>query len=458
MLMTAALCAAPQLKREAEVVIKGELMAKILDFSSDIPPATPQARILRVVSEDGDEKKYKVYRPIDLWRQRAEGGTWKDRRGNVMMLARVLSLVPDVPVQECTKENIEATLDEMEKSFAGSEDDLAKWKESWKAEGVGQFVSMKGSRRYWVEFRFAEDVKDSDAQKLLKSFVQSVSSAKGLVGSSKSAKWFKDEDGKFCFLTNLDKKERTKFLKDARRLMKGLRNTFEFYVPPKGNTPVCKVRVYKTLAEYREYRKSTGDNDTKSSGLWDPNREELLVVAEDRKDAQSTMQHESFHQYLHYATGRGDHAMWYNEGHATLFENIKLNAVNNTVRILDQGSRADWVAARPEYYAKLMPSVLKMSHSEFVSGDIRDINDHYVTSWAICYFLERGSYTAKEFAPYRGICARYLELMDKGESAEDATKHAWELAAGRDVSADFLKFWKKKRKAALVAREKEMHK
>ncbi len=439
---------APRLKPQAEVIADGELKAKVLVSSRGIPPATPQART-GWMTRGTERREFKVYNPVDLWRQRAEMGTWKDKAGNVMTLARVKSLVPDMPELECTKEAVDAALDKLEASFDGGEDALAAWKSAWAPEGDGRFVSLKGAS-YWLEFRFAEKVPAKDADKLFKDFERSMSAlTKSSGGAVKSMQWWEMTDGKYRFLTNLDKAKGTKFIKDSMRLMTAMRKSFEFYVPPKKEPPVSTVRVFKTLAEYREYRQSTGDNDTMSCGLWDPNREELLIVAEDPKAALETMRHESFHQYLHYATGRGDNADWFNEGHATFFENVKHNPAKNTVSILDSGNRSAWVARDPAKYAALIGRVVKLSHEEFCSGAV---NDHYVTAWAICYFLERGSYTAKEFEPYRRICPKYLELMEAGASAEEATAEAWRLVSGRDVAADFLKFWKEKRKAALTAR------
>ena len=442
--------AAPQLKPQAEVIVEGELKAKVLTASRGIPPQTPVARTGWMV-QGGKRRDFKVYDQVELWRLRAEVGTWQDKHGNVMKLARVASLPSSLQEFECTREAVENALDELERDFKSDDAGLEEWKRVWGVKGVGRFVKTKDAC-YWVEFRFAEHVRDSDAQKLLTLFEKSVSmSTKSASGAIKSMQWWNEADDKFRFLTNLDKAKGAKFIKDSRRLMEALRKSFEFYVPPKRQPPVCTVRVYKTLAEYREYRLSTGDKDTMSRGLWDPNREELLVVAENPREAQSTMRHESFHQYLHYATGRGDHADWYNEGHATMFESVKYNPAKNTVSVTDEGNRADWVSRDPAKYAGLMKKVLRLNHADFCSGKA---NDHYVTAWAICYFLERGAYTSEEFAPYRGICAKYLDLMAGGASAADATKQAWALVAGRDVAADFLKFWKDRRKAALTAREK----
>ena len=443
---------APRLKPQAEVIADGELKAKVLVSSRGIPPATPEART-GWVSRGGVRKDFKVYNPADIWRARAEMGTWKDKAGNVMTVARVKSLVPsDIPEFECTKEAVNVALDELESSFKGTAEELEDWKAAWGGSGTGRFASLKGSH-YWVEFTFAEKVAEKDAEKLFKDFERSMSAlTKSSSGAVKSMQWWEMTDGKYRFLTNLDKAKGTKFIKDSMRMMAAMRKAFEFYVPPKKEPPVSTVRVFKTLAEYREYRASTGDNDTMSCGLWDPGREELLIVAENPKAALETMRHESFHQYLHYATGRGDNADWFNEGHATIFENVKYNPAKNSVAILDAGNRSEWVARDPAKYARLMPSVLKLSHQEFCSGKV---NDHYVTAWAICYFLERGAYASKEFEAYRGVCAKYLEAMARGESAEDATTKAWALVSGRDIGADFLKFWKEKRKAALTAREQQ---
>ena len=155
-----------------------------------------------------------------------------------------------------------------------------------------------------------------------------------------------------------------------------------------------------------------------------PSREELLVAAEDREQALKTMRHEAFHQYLFYATGNGNHATWFNEGHACFFENVQYNPAKNTVRVLDSGSRAEWTARDPEKVARMIGRVLEMDRGEFYSGSLPEINSRYVAGWAIAYFLEKGAYASDEFAPYRGICAKYLELAGGGADAAEATREA----------------------------------
>ena len=95
--------AAPRLKAQAEVLVDGALKAKVLENSRGIPPATPQASVWRR-TRGTEMSEIKIYEPVDLWRQRAEVGTWEDKSGNVMKVGRVLSLVPEMERMECTKD------------------------------------------------------------------------------------------------------------------------------------------------------------------------------------------------------------------------------------------------------------------------------------------------------------------------------------------------------------------
>ena len=209
--------------------------------------------------------------------------------------------------------------------------------------------------------------------------------------------------------------------------------------------------MFKTLDGYKEYLQSTKTGMEWSCGLWDPGREELLVCAESPEQALNTMRHEAFHQYLHYATKNGHHALWFNEGHACFFENVQYNPAKNTVKVVDKGNRAEWVAKNPEGVARILGPVAAMSREEFYAGDI---NSHYVASWALVYFLEKGAYTNEEFAPYRKVVPAYLEAMANGADSQTATALAFKeiFDQKRDIASDFMKFWTRHRKQAINAR------
>ncbi len=454
LLLTAS--AAPQLAPQAELVGRGELKAKVLARAKGVPAATPVAKHY-TLTRGSETKQIKSYSGLELWRLRAEVGAWKDTKGNIMRIASVKSLPPPETgdLLDTEREKLETALDEAEKEFKGGEDEIAAWEKAWKASGdadaIGKFRKMKSGARYYVELEFAEVVKPQDAEKLLKAAAAGISEMTGGVSKNNtSMKWWEEDNEQYKFMTNLDRAKGGKFVKDAMSLMVAMRKAYEFYVPPQKSIGKCTVRVFKTLADYKEYLAGTTSGELDfSCGLWDPSREELLIAADDVKAAQKTMRHEAFHQYLYYATGYGHHAIWFNEGHACFFENVKYNPAKKTVDILDTGNRAMWTGKDPEGIAMEMQKIIGYTREEFYSGDI---NSHYVASWALVYFLEKGAYTAEEFAPWRQVVPEYLKAIAQGADAKSATGQAFATVTGRDLAADFLEFWKKHRKLSTKVR------
>lgn len=439
--------AAPQLTSQAELAGGGVVKLKVLAQSHGLPAPTPEAHFYKMTCGN-ETRKVKWYSVDDIWRARAFVGKWRDKRGNEMTLSRVKSLMPSLERGLDEREKIEDALDALEKDFNADDNAAqAEWKRCWGGEGVGRFVMLKDVGTFFVEFNFAEEVSEKDAQKLLKNAAASLSAkTAGVSAANTSMKWWRSENDQYVFLTNLDRAKGVKFIDDAMKLMTAMRKAYERHVPPMKPIGKCTVRVFKTLADYREYLQDSDSAEMMfSCGLWSPAREELLIAAEDVKDAQKTMRHEAFHQYLHYATGRGDHATWFNEGFATFFENVKYNPAKKTVKVIDEGNRPAWVAKNPERYARHIKDLIRMGREEYYAGDI---NFNYVTGWALLYFLEKGAYVSEEFAPYRKVVPAYLAAMKDGVSAQEATIRAWAPLASRDVAHDFMTFWQKHRAAA----------
>ena len=406
--------AAPFLNSSPELVAEGKLKMKVLSGSHGLPKPAPQAWT-RTVTEGTETHTEKVYDEKELSYVKELLGAWKDKKGNEMRLAK-----PD--------------------------------KYPW-GEGVKYKTTktLKSGETYYIDFKFVESVAPAAAEKMLKDAADSLSdSVMGMSSAYSSMKWWEQATREYKFMTDLNKAAGGRFIRDAMKLMEAMRKSYEFYVPKQKEVGLCTVRVFKTLAGYREYRASTGDDDQMSCGLWDPNREELLIAAEDQKDAQNTMRHEAFHQYLHYATAGADHAIWFNEGHATFFEGVRYNPANNTVKVVDEGNRAMWVSRNPAAYARNMKRILKMTQAQFYSGDA---NLNYCTAWALTYFLEKGAYASKDFEPYRKVLPKYLELTGSGVGGLEATEEAFKEVEGRDLEADFMNFWKRYRKSALNARQ-----
>ena len=449
----AAFCsaAAPQLAGQAELAAGGALKLKVLAGARGLPAPTPEVRHCTLRS--GNEvKNVKWYSAEEIWRERAFAGKWRDRRGNEMTLARVLSLVPEFDRGLAERKEIEEALAALEKDFdAEAEASRAAWKACWDADGAGRFVSLKDAGTFYIGFAFAEPVSDKDAQRLLKAAASSLSAkTAGVSAANTSMKWWSSENDQYVFMTNLDRAKGGKFIADAMKMMTAMRKAYETHVPPEKPVGKCKVRIFKTLADYKEYLEDSGSEDMMfSCGMWSPSREELLVAAEDAKEAQRTMRHEAFHQYLFYATEGRRNALWFNEGFATFFENVKYNPAAKTVSIVDEGNRAKWTDRDPEAVASHIRSLVAMGREEYYAGDI---NMNYVTGWALMYFLEKGAYVSEKFAPYRKVVPDYLAEIKRGATAAQATARAWAPLASRDVAEDFLEFWRRHRSAARKVR------
>jgi hypothetical protein len=81
-------------------------------------------------------------------------------------------------------------------------------------------------------------------------------------------------------------------------------------------TAICVVRVCKDKEQYHQYGGSPS-----SAGYWNSGSREL-VFYEDRsakKDALRVLNHEAFHQYIHYSCGSIAPHSWFNEGHGDYF-------------------------------------------------------------------------------------------------------------------------------------------
>ncbi|MBR0196628.1 MAG: DUF1570 domain-containing protein [Kiritimatiellae bacterium] len=439
---------APILSSQAELVGGGEIKAKILSGARGIPSTTIQAHTYeRRVGDKTDEIKF--YKIEDVWRERALVGTWKDKKSNRLTIARVLSLmptgiesIPGIPGDIADKDEILKALDKAQEDFPKDEANLERWKKEWNpsAKAQGRFALLKSGKAYYVEIEFAEKVTKQEAEKLLKSAVNSISEAKRGAQQNTSMKWWESENKDYLFMTNLDRSKGKKFIDVAMTQMEAMRRAYESIVKPQGEISKCKVRVFKSLAEYREYRTSSGENDEMSCGVWDPSREELLICADDPSAAQQTMRHEAFHQYLFYATRRGDHAMWFNEGHACLFENVDFNNAKKTVKIALRGNRYEWVAKNPERVAAEMQHLVYYTREQYYSGDI---NLHYITGWALCAFLQFAPDVNPDFGDYRNVVPVYLKAMRTGMSADEATKRAFATVSSRNLQEDFLLFWRK---------------
>lgn len=474
--------AVPPLKGSLESAGATGLKVRPLASSQAVPAPTPRAKHFRW--SRGEERGEVTHHDVrEIWLLHEHGCHWRDRKGNELVLATVSSLCPEFEADHEERAKIEAAISEGVGAFKEPSGELlAKWASQFTGRNVAAeaivpfaasgvlearlvdqgggarcaafFKSKDGAWRY-AEFKFVQEAKERDAQRLMKRFLSGV-----VVDKAKSARsggvttegrWTTMKVPGYIFKTDLPPSQRGAFLRDTSRYMVAMQAAYRRYVPPQNELKDCTIRVFANRAEYEAYVKdTTGEGGTRSIGLWNPSHEELLILNQgkdvsERRETMKILRHEAFHQYLFYATGNGHHAMWFNEGHACFFENVMYSAKRDVVRFYEdvKDRRAGSVAENPEKYANLVPKILHMSRSEFYSGTLQSVNDNYTAAWAVTYFLEKGAPSFEEFAAYRRVLPTYLKETAAGKSSEEATRIAWEgLEAG--FPAVFIRFWGKR--------------
>ena len=482
--------AVPQLKGSPEPAGATGLKVKTLQGGRAEQAITPKAQHWNY--RRGDEKWTETHFDAkEIWTLHERGGQWKDRKGNALALATPTAFCPDFDKGHAKKEDIEKAMAEDAGAFKEPTDEtFARWAGEFSGRTVEAsalakldfssaaveeartvdfgdglrtaafFKTKDGAWRY-VEFRLAQEAKPNEFPGLVKKFLAGVSldKAKAAAGGKDAGpvmegRWMTVNVPGYCFKTDLSKSQGQAFVRQSGRMMEAMQAAYRRYVPPQKELGVSTVRVFANREGYNAYMKgATGEAGDRTIGLWSPSHEELLILDQGnsaRAETLKTMRHEAFHQYLFYATGRGGHAMWFNEGHACFFENVSYDAKKNFVRIYDdpKDRRPRGVAEDPERIAKLVKTILPLDHEAFYSGTLREVNERYTAAWAVVYFLEKGAPTFKEFADYRGVLPAYLKAMADGKSAQEATEIAWEGVKDRDFAADFLKFWGKRGGAA----------
>lgn len=493
LLSATSMAAVPQLKGSPEAAGSMGIKVKVLSGAKMVQSVTPAGQ--RWTFTRGKEKWQEThYDAREIWSGHERGCQWKDRKGNILTLATPSSFCPEFEKGHAKREDIEKKMSEDAEAFKEPTDEtLAKWASDFTEKNIaasalspfaavaladvrivdfgdlsriGAFFKTKAGQWHYAEFAFAQDSKPKERETLMKSFLKGVVADKAKASSKTDVvaegRWltFPEKDG-YVFKTDLSKTQGASFIKQAGRLMAAMRAAYKRYVPPQKELGVSTVRVFSSRESYDEYMKgiSAGEMGERSIGLWSPSHEELMILDQSNSERAETlkiMRHEAFHQYLFYATGNGNHATWFNEGHACFFENVVYDAKKNYVKIWDDPTdrRPRDVAEDPEKFANLVKKVIGLSHEQFYKGSLSAVNDNYTASWAAIYFLQKGAHAFKEFAPYREVLPTYLKATAAGKKWDEATKEAWELVADRDFAADFLKFWGK-RKAARNYEPKE---
>ncbi len=189
---------------------------------------------------------------------------------------------------------------------------------------------------------------------------------------------------------------------------------------------LCVARIFASRSEYLE---AVGEDMEWSAAYWSPIRRELVAYLPEAGEKQllKTLRHETFHQYLSYATAMIPVSPWLNEGYAQYFE---------------QGVDEPFVdPADMISYAELIVPLLMMDYEEFYGGTDYERQTKYRIALSIVYFLEKGAPKVR-FAPFKNLKADYFKELFRSKDMREATKAAFKNEDQLKLFvSEWVKFW-----------------
>lgn len=254
--------------------------------------------------------------------------------------------------------------------------------------------------------------------------------------------WWHADTPEYTFLTDVRSAVGQRLIRDVQGELTALRRAFIHLVPPLvKELDINIIRIFETAEDYQKY---VGADIEWSSGCWSPARRELVIQSQgkDRNQTLSIIRHEAFHQYLFYATDMLPNAMWYNEGHACFFEEVRVDS-RGQLTILE-GHRLNFLMENLEDVAGNLPRVLKAQHQDFYNGSDRQRQLNYTTAWGLTYFLRKGV-PSMQLKAYDSILADYLKHLTTTKDGTAATQQAFEGVDLAGLQRDFTECWRRRR-------------
>jgi len=258
--------------------------------------------------------------------------------------------------------------------------------------------------------------------------------------------WWALDSEDYVLLSDLHDGNAKKMARDLLEKLQDARAIYAKMAPPFASTKddVSVVRLFDTEEEYVDY---VGAAHKTSCGLYDPSRRELIVRpiegaggrANKYAEILSTALHEGFHQFLHQGCGSSETSVWLNEGHATLFETLKIH--NHRVELPEEKGRMQrLLRLLKENPDPVLPGLLAMDYRQYYSGSFEVVLGHYALGWGFTYFLRRGAPLLRG-EPYAAVFPRYFEALQNGASPEEATRAAFEGIDLARLESDFRAFF-----------------
>lgn len=196
-------------------------------------------------------------------------------------------------------------------------------------------------------------------------------------------------------------------------------------------TELATCSVVRVCANNDQYQAYGGPPSTAGYFNW---VEEELVIFDDkasggRGDTWLTMNHEAFHQYIHYLVGHIDPQSWFNEGTGDFFSGYKYEHKKFSLEPASWRQRTIQEHIRSGEFVPLK-EIVHYTQAQYYDGRPSkyktDVFVHYAEGWAIVYFLRTGEKNAKGWNPaWNTILDTYLQTLCEFGDVDKAVNTAF---------------------------------
>ena len=203
---------------------------------------------------------------------------------------------------------------------------------------------------------------------------------------------------------------------------------------------IAAVRIFGSREEYLAY---VGPKMTWSAALWSPLHRELVLFLPEQGSQRllNTVWHEALHQHLDYACSMYQPPVWFNEGHAELFEHTHFDMDDNLVFDLDPDA-APLIHENARAFAEDLPALFFMDYDEFYDGTDEERRMRYRLAWSVAYFLQVGAPNVR-FQPFKDLRRDLMKAVISTGRRTEATKAVLTDEMLKDLVAEWLAFWRR---------------
>jgi hypothetical protein len=454
-----------------------------------------------LVNEDGEFRLEDRYDVFELWRSESLRACWKDEEGSRFQLSRIVRTVPGGTGGDCTRSEYERRyvkaklgakdLDALDEAvyqlspvevlrrikprrsqrqnlaelwqyettndnalvFAFRPKVTGKKKADWYALSlVSEDPEAEEKIDKWLDevtalVRSGEKTPENQAKG--KSAVDERKTESELLSRDYHRSVINYSDWNFAaaenvvVVDNLSSVDRQPFVQALTNSLPKLQAAYRAAMPSQlsEDCHLAAVRVFGSREEYIAY---VGEEMKWSAAMWSPRHRELVLFYPESgaEELLRTVWHEAFHQYIEYACSMIQSSVWFNEGHAQLFENTHFDMDGNVVFDVDRDA-AMFIKTHLDELTEYLPVFLELDYPQFYAEAQEERTMNYRLAWSMAYFLQIGAPQVR-FQPFKNLRTDYMKALVRTRDRNSAIQSVLTEEMRKELIAEWREFWKRK--------------